>query len=47
MRYFVGYNSQIHKYVLLDPDLEFVKEFELAKDLFEYCDEQGYDYAIL
>jgi hypothetical protein len=47
MRYFVGYNSQIHKYVLLDNELKWVAEFEWAKDLFEYCDERGYEYVIL
>ena len=47
MKYFVGYNSQIHKYVLLDNNLEWVAEFEWAKDLFEYCDSHGYQYVIL
>lgn len=47
MRYFVGYNSQIHKYILLDHDLKWVAEFEWAKDLFEYCESNGYEYVIL
>lgn len=47
MRYIIGYNSQIHKYVLLNPDWEFVAEFEFAEDLFEYCDSRGYEYTIL
>jgi hypothetical protein len=47
MTYFIGYNSQIHKYVLLDYELEWVAEFEYAKDLFEYCDSRGYKYTIL
>lgn len=47
MQYFIGYNSQIHKYVLLDSNLEFVAEFEWVKDLFNYCDEKGYEYVIL
>lgn len=46
-RYFVGYNSQIHKYVLLDPMLDVVAEFEWSKDLFDYCDKNGYKYVIL
>lgn len=47
MRYVIGYNSQIHKYVLLNPEWEVIAEFELARDLFKFCDENGYDYVIL
>jgi hypothetical protein len=47
MHYFVGYNSQIHKYVLLDYDLNWIAEFEWARDLFDYCDQNNYKYAIL
>lgn len=45
--YLIGYNSQIHKYVLMNPDWEVVGEFEFAKDLLAYCDEHGYTYTIL
>lgn len=47
MRYIIGYNSQIHKYVLMSPDWKWIGEFELAKDVFQYCEDHGYEYAIL
>lgn len=47
MPYFIGYNSQIHKYVLMDYDFNNVGEFESAKDLFEYCENNGYKYTFL
>ena len=47
MRYIIGYNSKIHKYVLMDYEFNFIAEFEFARDVFQFCEEHGYDYTIL
>lgn len=45
--YCIGYDSLDQKYVLLDAKLEFIAEFDSAKEAFDYCDKHLYKYITL